>query len=48
MIDMLVCVIHAEGFLNSGALCHKLDGATCVCGDVTDSQEPEDHTRSRG
>lgn len=46
MIDMLVRVIHAEGFLNSGALGHELDGATRVRRDVTDGQEPEDH-RSR-
>lgn len=43
MVNMLVGIIHAEGFLNSGTLCHELNGAARVRRDVANSQEPEIH-----
>lgn len=39
MIYMLVGIIHTERFINGGALCHKLDGAPHVGGNVADGQE---------
>lgn len=40
MVDVLVGVVHAEGFVDSGALVHELDGAASVCRDVTDGEKP--------
>lgn len=43
MVNMLVGIIHAEGFLNSSTLCHELNGAARVRRDVTNGHEPEIH-----
>lgn len=42
MVDVLVGVVHAEGFVDSGALVHELDGAASVGRDVTDGEKPAD------
>ena len=41
MIYVLVGIIHTEGLINGGALCHELDGAARVSRNVTDRHEPE-------
>lgn len=40
VIDVLVCVVHAERLIDGGALVHELYGAPGVGGDVTDGEQP--------
>ena len=40
VVYMLVCIINREWLINGGALCHELNGASGVCRDVTDGQQP--------
>lgn len=40
MVNMLVCVIHAEGLVDGSALAHEGDGAARIGRDVTDCQQP--------
>lgn len=42
MVNVLVSVVHAEGFVDGGALVHKLDGAASVGRDVANGEEPAD------
>lgn len=46
MVDVLVSVVHAEGFVDGGALVHKVDGAAGVGRDVTNGEQPADRRMS--